>query len=292
MPTTQYPTLADQVLKSFSDFVVNCGILPAQQRLTLLSEEQLQQLREISVAWYGTIVYYSRQGSAVVEALTDEASLQRLVSQTAHIQMSPEALTESTGAIKLTLDLVELLTHPPTLKQDAKLLDQVQIGTVDFNRWIAEGACHWEQQDDNYSPQVAPVTDAVINLRSILLILKLISIALSEGRATGVSMTPIRILWQMQQKPLNHVTCCFDKVPSTGLAARGYGTARDQDNTQQACLLAAAIVRLMLPLIRTNLKMTSDHITEQCLLLRCLLLPQWGLPAAAAKDELLKSGTF
>lgn len=134
------------------------------------------------------------------------------------------------------------------------------------------------------------MTDAVINLRSILLILKLVSIAVSQEYKVKLNTAVCNTLWQVLQKPLNHVNCCFDTVPAADHAARGYATAKDHPNTQQSCQLVAAIICLMMPLIRANLRQNIDHITEYCTVLKCLLLPQWGLPADAAKAEFLKSG--
>lgn len=148
VPTTQFPTLEKHVVSRLAEYLVSHGIhMPWNCNG---NEEQLQQIQEVVIAWYWTIVYYSRQGSAVVEELTSEATLQRLVSQTATVHVSPAFLTEATSEPAwLVVDLVELLTYPPLCKQDAEwrdhTWDNLGTGMVDFDSWVAEGSCHWKQ---------------------------------------------------------------------------------------------------------------------------------------------------
>lgn len=100
------------------------------------------------------------------------------------------------------------------------------------------------------------------------------------------------MLRQALQKPVNQVNWCFRNLPASRLSEKGFSTANDQANTQQACQLASAIIRLVLPLIRSNLKGKLGTMTVLFDVLQCLLQPQWGLPAATAKAEFLKSGTL
>ena len=83
----------------------------------------------------------------------------------------------------------------------------MNTGTAEFETWIAAGRCHWKQQDKKYSSNFAPATDAVINLRCILLALKLISIA-SSGKGQTCTQDPTLIIFalrQLVQKALNHI---------------------------------------------------------------------------------------
>ena len=153
---------------------------------------------------------------------------------------------------------------------------------------------HWKQHDKKYSSNFPPTTDAVRMLRSILLILKLVSIVLSqEGPALkGDPKLVVATLWQVMEKPLKHISICFDNAEALRLAGSGYEMAEGHANAQHSCQLATAILRLMLPLLRISLKERVTDIKQQCAVLKCLLLPQWGLPAAAAKAEFLKSGVL
>ena len=220
-------------------------------------------------------------------ALTEETLLQRFVTATADVRMS-YSVWAGPGLSRPMLDLTMLLLHPPPLQAERT----IHISSIEYHSWIAEGVSHWKQQDKAYSSNFAPVTDAVINLQSILLILKLISTALSkvDHAGEGYANLIVATLWKVMAKVLTHISRYFDTAPSTKLAARGYSTAKGHANTQQSCHLAAAIVRLMLPLIRSNLKHRGDRVVDYFDVLRCLLQPQWGLPAATAQAELVKSG--
>ena len=256
------PTLADHVVAQLYESILDHGILASSPQSSR-NGEQLQEDRELATAWYLTIMYCSRQGSVVPPILT-QTELQNLITETANGQLSDSVGTGQSGASRLILHLVELLTHPP-----------------DF---------HWKQQDKEHSPNSASATDAVMVLRSILLILKLVSICQSqEGPAIEGGLVSA-ILWQVMETLLKHTTTCFDDLPATTLAAAGYGTAKGHANSQQSCQLAAAIIRLVLPLIRMSLKQRVADIKEHFAILKCLLLPQWGLPAVTAKAELFKSG--
>ena len=285
------PTLANHTVGRLGDFLRDHGI-PIQQLVSAWSEKQLQQHEKVVMGWMPTIVYYSRQGSSVVPALTEEKLLQQFVTATAAVRMSYSVFA-GPGVSRPMIDLTHLLLHPPDLKQTAVQAELQTTDTCvsDYHGWIATDVPHWKQHDMAYSPNFAPVTDSVINLRSILLILKLISTALSEVEHAreGYADLIVATLWKVMERVLIHTNMYFDNVPSDKLAAKGYSTAEGHANTQK-CQLAAAIVRLMLPLIRSNLKHGGDCVVDYFNVLQCLLRPQWGLPAAAAQAELVKPG--
>lgn len=54
--------------------------------------------------------------------------------------------------------------------------------------------------------------------------------------------------------------------------------------------MSACDIRVMLPLMHSNLSRKVDLDKEYYAVLQCLLQPEWGLPAVTAKTELLKSG--
>ena len=286
MVCKDFPTLADDVVRRLGVFLRDHGI-PTIKPLSEWCEKQLQQHDEVVMAWLWTVLYCSRQGSTVVPALTEETLLQRFVTATADVRMS-YSVWAGPGVSRPMLDLTMLLLHPPALQAERT----THISSIEYHSWIAEGVSHWKQQDKAYSSNFAPVTDAVINLRSILLILKLISTALSkvDHAGEGYANLIVATLWKVMEKVLTHISLYFDTAPSTRLAARGYNTAKGHANTQQSCQLAAAVVRLMLPLIRSNLKHRGDRVVDYFDVLRCLLQPQWGLPAATAQAQLVKSG--
>ena len=90
-----------------------------------------------------------------------------------------------------------------------------------------------------------------------------------------------------------HADICQDDI-AVVLHTFGYRNSAAGDHSQElmSSLLAAELVRLLLPLMRLNLKHKVDKTEVHIRLLRCMLLPQWGETAVRTKTEFLNSGRF
>ena len=109
-----------QECSSVAEYVfVKFGGLLRDRRLppAYTTKEERQRHTEFIMAWYWTVIYYSRQ--AIGSALTDQAALQKLVSLSPRTQALPATWTEGSATTRLTIGLIELLAHPPNIQQSA-----------------------------------------------------------------------------------------------------------------------------------------------------------------------------
>ena len=181
--------------------------------------------------------------------------------------------------------------------QDAHLWwRRLSIGSACIYTLTANSSSYWEERDKSHTADLKPATDAVMLLRCLLLIVKLLSIVTDETAMSQFSAADMMLanqvidtVWELTEKPLSHMRWRFDNVSSTKLADSGYGTAEDSPNTLQCCQLAAGIVHLVTAMVRFSLK-RHDSVRDHCIVLKHLLRPEWGPPAAAARAELLESG--
>lgn len=299
MSASASSTITNHVVTELKRFLLRQG-LPPTPHVPDWTSEQRERHKHIVLAWYTSILYYSRQGSVTSEVLTQEATLQKLVTLAAISNVNPAMLKDLAkrpqrldSSMRLTLNLTNVLAHAPAGKQNKVLWwCMVNTGTTPFDALIDESNSHWRQQDRNYIPAFQHASDAVMVLRSILFIVKLISIATAQEGMTADTDPDlvIFVLWQMLEKPLTHISYWCETASDAMRLQYGFGTPPADANTGQACQLSAAIVRLILPLIRSSLADYVEDIKEYCAVLKRVLLPQWGQSAETAKSVLLKSG--
>ena len=113
---TDSKVLADHVFEQLGGFLMDQEMPTSELR----TEELRLRHRKVIMAWYWTIMYYSKQGSAVTPVLTDQAALQELVVLPAETQLSQETWTEGSVPIRLALDLSDLLARPPDTTERAQ----------------------------------------------------------------------------------------------------------------------------------------------------------------------------
>ena len=137
--------------------------------------------------------------------------------------------------------------------------------------------------DSCHKVNTAPVPEAVLYLRSILLVLELVSLTLCQQYATTASYTLIKLL----QSLLDNVNFQIEHTSPAMLAEKGYSTS--YDNASETLQLVEKIGGTVLALLNSSTSHSASHISC-CCVLKCILRPQWGLVAAAIRSKMLKSG--
>lgn len=261
-------------------------------------EDQLQRHREVIVSWYSAVLVSSGQ-SLSSEASAQQAYLNNWISlaDTAHVTKAQ--LTSGTkahqesqpldGAANTIIELAKAFTKAPVSKQTlSKWWSDATAGTANLTELLKETASCREQGvklETHHSPE------ANLNLWSVFLTLKLISMTVAVN-SSAVSDTVAMALWQVLQMSLAQLGTSLTSTSAESLMTRGYHTssAANQHHVLQLPQIAAATVRLVLPLMRLNLQQDMAYIGNYCCVLGCLLQPAWGVLAKAAKAELIVSG--
>ena len=267
------------------------------------TSDQRQKHNEIILAWFCATLHYTRRGTKANSLITDglDSSSTSAISSNPVSQdtaksptaRSTDRSTEDSTTAAL-FDFTRFLACAPIGRLSLKKWPEIEEGTINLNNLVDQDADYWEVHDTSYKANAAPVPEAVMHLRSILIVLGLILTSRQQG-ATTTCYTLAKLL----QSLVNNVTYQFAHISPAILAEKGYstisdddGTVSDDDSTLDSChLVVVAIVGLVLGLIRLNLRQDASHIIGYCHVLRCMLAPHWGFVAATARSEVLKSGS-
>ena len=254
--------------------------------------KQQEQREQIVLTWYSALSLVSRQCLLADSAPAGQAYLQREIVNLAGTAPASHAAVVSGAqgqlqpfglSATMVLELLCLLTHKTAGKQYfTNWWPGVCQGTANLTELSSEAASYWPP---GMMHGAKDLPDTSLSLWSSLLTLKLISLTLAQPQVI-VSEAVAAALWQTLHITLRRYCLSLAQMKSDSLAT----LESAQGPEAQASQLAVAITRLVLPLIRSNLKQEVDYTGNYCYTLACLFQPGWEKPVEAMRAELMKSG--
>lgn len=289
-------TLGSHILAELGGSFAAAGA-PDPKVSSTWSTSQKQTYAESLLAWFTTILYYSRD-STLDLVFSHETALQQLVTLPPTTSAVPNSQADQAAdpqqlnsPISLILELTDKLANAPAGKTQVNIgWSHLRTEGVSLNSFLIETFDHfWQQQHKDFSSKPGSPSDMVLSLRCMFLTAKLITLMVDHQGTTLGTKSEVSVPYVWQRHILKMALAQSQRQIDDQRSGVHVQQSSDDAEATQCHQLVAAIVRLMLTSISGSLKHNVEAIHDYCLVLAPLLASHWE-PSAAARSQLLSSG--